>query len=186
MSRATMKEIYKRKDKDGLIRFCKEKFESDLEYVSNSYKRALDDYNKKVADGSNPMMLIPKSLLDAHAEAIAEYKRQVTSFSLKLYDIPEKNFVGNIICCLFFSFAAYNVGGAAILWSIIFGAIAVLNILLIIRKLVKLYGNEYFDMLDNMYEKIDTEYYHKIQVASNRIEQAITKLMIEKLSHTSR
>ena len=171
---ATVKQVYKKRGKNGCIDYFRDKFKNDLEFVSNGYKRAISTYKSIVHDGTDPMGVIPTQLLVEHQDAISEYEKHVTEFMLELYKIPSKNFIPSTLSCLFFSYMTYLSATSDV--SFLFGTIAAISLIFIIRKLVKLYGNNFFDKLESMFNKIDKDCYSAVNTASNKIYNAIVDL----------
>ena len=60
--------------------------------------------------------------------------------------------------------------------------IAAIGIFLLLRKLIKIFGKIYFDRIEMCFNEIDKKYYGNVNLASNKIHNAIIQLASERSS----
>ncbi len=174
-----VKSIYLKEGKDKCIDYWKQRLKSDLDFVSGGYKRAIQSYNQIVGDGSDPMNLIPGSLIEEHQKAVCEYEKKMKEFISMLYKMPERRCFGSLITSVFFSYLGYTSRGD-IICSVFFWSIASVGIFILLRKFIRIFGRTYFDRIEMCFNEIDKKYYGNVSLASNKIENAIIDLARER------
>ena len=148
MKKNNIKKIFLSKGCLECADYYKDKFNKELEYTSNSYKKILEEFKNP----QKALSLIDQNLFAEQEMEIEKYNNLINEFISKLYKIPERsisNIIFRVVGAAFCFSVSQSVKKASISFPYLLLSIIILIFMII--RLVKTYGNKLYNELDLLF-----------------------------------
>ena len=158
-----VRDVFLKKGKNECVEFLSWTLSKDLEFEK---ERARDAY-AELKKNSKSVDMISTELVEKHRAAIAKYEESVEKFIGEIKALPNPKLLKNILLCVFFLMIGMS-GFNSLVCMICFG-ISIINGLIIINKVTKLYIKNPFEKIQELYEEIEEKHFHNVCIATNLI-----------------